>query len=258
MSFPFFNTSLRTGAALRLFCFPYAGGSAAIYQDWQQHAPNWLQICPVELPGRGRRCAENPAGSIPALAAAITSALYPYTNTPYALFGHSMGALIAFEVACGLEAGGRAQLRKLFVSGAPAPFLACRKPPVGHLADPEFLAHVRDLNGTPTEVLANKELMDVLLPVLRADFALCEQYRMRGLQLLRAPITTLAGDEDEEIPAPDVQEWQRLTSGPFHSVRFPGDHFFIRHNEASIVDLIRDELSSGLNPVLSAAVGSRP
>src|ERR1700738_4476769 len=170
MSFPFFNTSLRTGAALRLFCFPYAGGSAAIYQDWQQHAPNWLQICPVELPGRGRLCAENPSGSIPALAAAITSALYPYTNTPYALFGHSMGALIAFEVACGLEAGGRAT--------------PCRTPPVGHLADPEFLAHVRDLNGTPTEVLANKELMDVLLPVLRADFALCEQYRMRGLQLL--------------------------------------------------------------------------
>jgi surfactin synthase thioesterase subunit len=141
MPLPFFNTAtLRTGTVLRVFCFPYAGGSAAIYQHWQQHAPNWLQICPVELPGRGRLYAENPFGSIAELAAAITSALYPYTNTPYALFGHSMGGTIAYEVACGLEAAGRALPRKLFVSGARAPFLARRKPPVSHLADAEFLS----------------------------------------------------------------------------------------------------------------------
>jgi medium-chain acyl-[acyl-carrier-protein] hydrolase len=258
MPLSFFNTAtLRTGKVLRLFCFPYAGGGAAIYQHWQQHAPDWLQICPLELPGRGRLCTENPFISITELAAEITSALYPYTNVPYALFGHSMGATIAYEVACGLEAAGRTPARKLFVSGARAPFLTRRKPPVSHLADVEFLAHVRDLNGTPAEILANQELMAVLLPVLRADFALGERYRMRGLQLLRAPITALAGNEDEETPASDVQEWKRLTSGPFHSARFPGDHFFIRPNEASIVDLIRAELSSGVHPIPSAAIGSR-
>jgi medium-chain acyl-[acyl-carrier-protein] hydrolase len=257
MPLPFFNTAtLRTGAVLRLFCFPYAGGSAMVYQHWQQHAPDWLQVCPLELPRRGRLYAENQFGSIAELATAIASTLHPYANIPYALFGHSMGAIIAYEVACELEAAGRAPPRKLFVSGACAPFLARKKPPVSHLADTEFLAHVRDLNGTPAEVLANKELMAILLPILRADFALCERYRMRRLQLLQAPITTLAGDKDDEITASDVQEWKRLTSGPFHSVRFPGDHFFIRPNEASIVALILDELSTALNPISSAAVGS--
>lgn len=245
MSTQFFRaTALPRDGAIRLFCFPYAGGSgAAIYRQWQQHAPRWLQICPVELPGRGWLCTEAPFRSLPELAAEITSALYAYTDTPCALFGHSMGALIAYEVACNLEAAGKKQLRKLIASGARAPFLARMRPPVSNLPAPEFLAHVRDMNGTPAEVLADGELMEALLPVLRADFSMCEQYRIGRPLLLRAPITTLAGLEDEEITEPDVRAWKQLTSGAFRCLWFPGDHFYIRENMTSIVNAISDELS---------------
>jgi len=246
MSTRFFRaTALPSGGAIRLFCFPYAGGSAAaIYRQWPQYAPHWLQICPVELPGRGSLCTEAPFRSLPELAADIAAALHPYADTPYALFGHSMGALIAYEVACNLQAAGKQQLCKLIASAAHAPFLARTRPPISNLPAAEFLAHVRDMNGTPAEVLADRELLEILLPVLRADFSMCEQYRSGRPQILRAPITTLAGLQDHYITGPDVRAWKRLTSGGTRALWFPGDHFYIKENVTSIVNAISDELGA--------------
>jgi medium-chain acyl-[acyl-carrier-protein] hydrolase len=239
----FYNLAQPTAEiGLRLFCFPYAGGSATIYRAWQQHAPAWLQICPVEIPGRGRLSAEPLPSSIVSLAEDLSSALYPLANIPFALFGHSMGAAIAYEVASRLENVGRRQLRKLFVSGARAPYLPPKRTPVSHLPDEDFMDRLRNLNGTPTEVLENRELMEVMMPLLRADFAMCERYRLQRPSILRTSITALYGDKDEDVLEQDVNAWRRLTSNAFHSLEFPGDHFFINENEIAVVDVIAEEL----------------
>jgi medium-chain acyl-[acyl-carrier-protein] hydrolase len=222
------------GARIRIFCLPYAGGSAAIYKDWQKTVPAELQVCPIELPGRGSRSREPIPRSIPELAREIASALDLHNDKPLALFGHSMGAAIAYEVARNLEAKNNRALCALIVSGARAPFLERKKPGVGDLPDSEFLEHLRDLNGTPPEILADQELMALLLPMLRRDFINCECYRLEKLHVLRTPITALAGDGDVDISISDVEAWSALTVGRFRALRFPGDHFFIKSEEAAV------------------------
>jgi medium-chain acyl-[acyl-carrier-protein] hydrolase len=227
--------SRQLGARIRLFCLPYAGGSAAIYKDWQKAVPAELQICPIELPGRGLRSREPLPHSIPELAREIASALDLHNDKPLALFGHSMGAAIAYEVARNLEAKNNRALCVLIVSGARAPFLERKKPGVGDLSDSEFLDHIRDLNGTPPEVLADQELMAVLLPMLRRDFINCERYRLENPHVLRTPITALAGDGDVDISISDVEAWSALTVGRFLAQSFPGDHFFIKSEEVAVI-----------------------
>ena len=228
--------------SVRLFCIPYAGGSASIYDEWARTAPDWLQICPIELPGRGWLRREPLFESLNELAKAITSAIYPYTNTPYAIFGHSMGALLAYEIASSLESVGRHLLQKLFVSGSRAPFLPRKRPPVSHLSDVEFLDLIRQMRGTPEEVLTHLEFMDILLPILRSDFVNCDQYRFTLRPSLHVPITTLNGEQDNDIPENDVQLWSRLTIGRFQSFTFPGGHFFIKNCRENIVSTICEEL----------------
>jgi medium-chain acyl-[acyl-carrier-protein] hydrolase len=215
---------------MRLFCIPYAGGSASLYRNWTVSAPDWLQVCPIELPGRGWLSSESLATSLIELAQAITCALYPYTDVPYAIFGHSMGALLAYEIALGLESLGRHQLCRLFVSGSPAPFAPRKKPRVSHLPDTEFVEHLRELQGTPEKILAEPELMKLFLPVLRSDFALCEGYRFRHTDFLKVALTTLSGEQDEDASEADMQLWRRVTSGEFRTLKFPGGHFFVKEN----------------------------
>jgi medium-chain acyl-[acyl-carrier-protein] hydrolase len=227
---------------IKLFCLPYAGGSASIYRNWQSQVPSWLQICPIELPGRGGRSVEALPRSIPEVAHEIASKLQPYRRVPFALFGHSMGAAIAYEAARNLEIAGINTLCSLIVSGARAPFLDHKKPGISNLSDPEFVEHLRGLNGTPAEVLANAELMAVVLPVLRSDFANCERYRPENIQPLRVPITALAGDEDLDVPIADVESWGTLTIGGFRAITFQGDHFFINSSRSAVIAAVSDTL----------------
>jgi medium-chain acyl-[acyl-carrier-protein] hydrolase len=227
---------------VRLFCIPYAGGSAAVFNNWDAKTPDWLQVCPIELPGRGALSLEALPTSVVALARAIALSIYPYTDIPYALFGHSMGALIAYEVACHVESKALKRLCKLLASGCQAPYLPRKKPPVSELPAPEFLERIREINGTPEEILMHDELMDIVLPILRADFALCEHYSLRNTHLLQAPITTLAGNQDEDISDLDMQGWGRLTTGNYSSLLFDGGHFFIKDKEDQVLKSICDEL----------------
>jgi medium-chain acyl-[acyl-carrier-protein] hydrolase len=229
---------------VRLFCFPYAGGSAAIYNKWQEQVPDWLIICPVELPGRGRLSAEARPHSLVELANDIASVLYPYTSYPYSLFGHSMGAIIAYEAASYLEDSNPGNFCGLFASGCRAPFIPRRSPPVSDLSDRDFLEHIRNLNGTPPEVFADPELINFILPILRADFSMCERYLPLTRRRIKAPITVLAGDQDTEITKADVQAWNRLTSGAFRIIDVPGGHFFIKESEKITIDAICNELES--------------
>jgi surfactin synthase thioesterase subunit len=196
----------------------------------------------VELPGRGWLGAEVLVTSSVELAQIITSALYPYTDIPYAIFGHSMGALLAYEVASQLESSGRHQLCGLFVSACRAPFTPGTKPPVSHLPDAELLDHIRAMQGTPEEILADPELTELLLPVLRSDFALCEQYRLRHVHLLQSPIITLSGEQDEDTRESEMQMWRRLTTAEFRSLRFPGGHFFFKDDQNDVIGIVCKEL----------------
>lgn len=218
-----------TSYRLSLFCIPYAGGNASIYKDWTPAAPEGVEVCPVELPGRGRLFKQPFADSLEVLAETIREAITPYTARPYAIFGHSMGALLAYEVTAQLRSAGHPEPSALFLSGRCPPFGGRTGTSVSRLPDPQFLEHLRKLAGTPQEILASEELMQIFLPVLRSDFSLCEEYEPQEAQIFTMPVTVMSGDEDEETSEREMQRWRRVTTGAFTSRRYPGDHFFMKN-----------------------------
>ncbi len=163
-------------ASLRLFCFPYVGGGALIFRTWPNSLPATAEVCPVELPGRGTRLKETPFTRLLPLVQALAQALLPHLDKPFAFFGHSMGALISFELTRQLRRLYGLVPLHLFVSAHRAPQLPDPDPPIHTLPEAEFMEELRCLNGTPKEVLEQPELMELMLPILRADFALCETY----------------------------------------------------------------------------------
>jgi medium-chain acyl-[acyl-carrier-protein] hydrolase len=227
-------------AHARLFCFPYAGGSASIYRHWHQSLTR-CEVCPVQLPGRERRISEAPYERAARLVQAAVAHLP--ADKPFAFFGHSMGALLAFEAARELRRRGMPQPFHLFVSGAPAPHLCPNRPPRYRLERKKFLAEIRELGGTPEEALANDELLDLMLPVLRADFAVIDTYVYRELEPLACPVTAFAGENDREVDPADVMRWRAQTAGAFSFHQFPGDHFFLNDSGLRIREIVASAMS---------------
>lgn len=221
----------RPVARLRLFCFPYAGGSAAIYRTWSERLPAEVEVLPVELPGRASRFREPLLRRVDDVVRGAAEALGPLFDRPYAFFGHSMGALLAFELARQLAASGRAMPARLLVSARRAPHLADDdEPPIHSLPEPELLAKLRELNGTPEEALQHPELMQMLLPLLRADFEVNETYEYRDGAPLAVPISVFGGVEDEEVPRETLDAWREHTTAGCLVRILPGDHFFLNHD----------------------------
>lgn len=217
----------RDTAPLLLFCLPYAGGGASIYRTWAAAAPPGLTVCPVQLPGREQRLRDAPFRDLTSLVSALDEALRPHLDRPFAVFGHSMGALIAYEWARRLATGpSSALLQHLFVSGRPAPARGSTRPPVHALPEPEFLAELRRLRGTPDAVLAHQELLQLLLPTLRADFQVVETYRWAPGPRLTVPVTAFGGTHDD-VSADDLQAWREVTESGFECQLLAGDHFFL-------------------------------
>jgi medium-chain acyl-[acyl-carrier-protein] hydrolase len=226
---PWLNcTAPNSGAALRLFCFPYAGGNALIYRAWPEHLPWTVEVCAVQLPGRGERLRETPYRDMPSLVGALADALLPHLDKPFAFFGHSMGALISFELIRELRRRGGPLPAHLFVSGRRAPQLTKDDPPTYDLPEAEFLEDVRRFNGTPQEVLEHPELMQLLLPLLRADFAICQTYDYRPEPPLDCPISAFGGLQDVDVPRDYLEAWREQTAASFSVRMLPGDHFFLR------------------------------
>jgi medium-chain acyl-[acyl-carrier-protein] hydrolase len=223
-------------AKLRLFCFPYAGGGASIYREWARAFPSSVEICPVELPGRGGRLKQEPYIRISPLVEAAASGLLPYFDTPFAFFGHSMGAVVAFELARRLRRTAGYRPFHLFVSGRRAPNLPASSPPTYNLPEPEFLEQLRSLNGTPKEVLDHPELMSLLLPTLRADFELVQTYEYRIEPPLDIPMTAMGGVKDPEVDQEQLREWRRQTSANCALRLFPGDHFYLNTAQSMLID----------------------
>jgi len=225
-----------------LFCIPHAGGSALTYRAFVSEAPGWLEVCPIDLPGRGRLLNEPFALSLQALARRIAEAIFPLTDRPYAIFGHSMGALLAYEITAELAKTGHPQPRRLYVSGSRPPFLPRNKPPVDNLSDSAFLDHLRELQGTPEEVLGDRDVMQFFLPVLRSDFRMVEEYQPVDPPLLQIDVTALSGQQDEGAPKSDVRQWQRVTAGVFEFREYPGEHFFF--SDRSVLRDVFDALGT--------------
>lgn len=222
----------------RLFCFPYAGGAASIYRGWADKVAPGIEVCPVHLPGRGNRLREESFKRMEPLLEATADALSPYLEGSFAFFGHSMGAMISFELARLLRRENRPTPAHLFLSGRPAPQRLRKHIRTYDLPEPEFIEELRRLKGTPQEVLEHPELMDMLSPILRADFELCETYQYVPEPPLACPITAFAGLKDRDATREQMEGWREHTSASFELRMFPGDHFFLHESAPQMLQII--------------------
>jgi medium-chain acyl-[acyl-carrier-protein] hydrolase len=222
----------------RLFCFPYAGGSSTVYAQWQAGLDPAIEVCAVQLPGRGVRLVEAPCWSMPDLIGALLGALRGNDDLPFAFFGHSLGALIAFELARHCQWHGLPTPAHLIVSGSSAPQARAASRNLHAMDDALLFKELEVYNGTPPEVLQNRELMSMVLPSIRADFALAEQYVYRNGPLLDMPLTAFAGKSDPHVSPGQVAGWQKETVGRFQEQWFEGDHFFLAPRQKDILEYV--------------------
>jgi medium-chain acyl-[acyl-carrier-protein] hydrolase len=227
---------------LRLFCFPYAGGSAVIFRNWKNLFNSEIEICPVEIPGRGTRRHETPYTAMEPLIDALAAGICHLLDRPFAFFGHSMGAMICYELCRKLYRDKKAGPISLVVSARPAPQIVDAELQTYDLPEPEFIEHLRGLDGTPSEVLAYPNLLTLLLPALRSDFKLVETYRYSPGPQLACPITAIGGLHDREVSPDHIARWQELSSGAFQQHMLPGNHFFIHQAESQLIGIIAKQL----------------
>jgi surfactin synthase thioesterase subunit len=231
----------RSAARLRLFCLPYAGGGASIYREWLYELPEQIELWTVHLPGRESRLADPAISDLKQLASEAAIGLEPFLSRPYAFFGHSMGALLAFELTRTLRRQGRSPPACLAVSAAPGPHVATFDEPIHNLPLPQFVRELKNLKGTPSEVLANSELLELVLPILRSDFCAVESYRYQQEHALDCSILAFGGIDDSEVSRAELEAWREQTTGSFSLKVFPGDHFYLHANRASLLaHLARD------------------
>jgi medium-chain acyl-[acyl-carrier-protein] hydrolase len=199
-------------------------------------------VCAVLLPGRGHRTREEPLTRVATIVERLAPVVELYSAKPFAFFGHSMGALIGFELARRLRREAAAGPAHLFASGCRAPQIPDSSPPTYNLPDAEFLERVRSLNGTPPEVLAHGELMQMVLPLLRADFEAVNTYEYSDEPPLGCPISAYGGLRDEEVARAHLEAWGRHTTGDFVLRMFDGDHFFLHQAEPLLLSVLGREL----------------
>ncbi|MDQ0273728.1 thioesterase II family protein [Cytobacillus purgationiresistens] len=228
-----FNKSFNSDSKIRILFFPYACGGASIYRNWQKFFPFDIDVIPIQLPGRENRITEKPYTNIDELTTDLVDILNPLYDKPIAFFGHSMGSLISYELSVKLQQFGIKPVH-LFVSAHLAPHKSNHDTRDHLLSDDQLINRLRELSFTPEPVLQNKDLMNLLLPVIRADFSMCENYNFINRPALRCPITVFGGTRDKEVSTNELDEWKYLTNDSFSKVVIDGDHFFV-HNHASTI-----------------------
>ena len=232
--------------ALRLLCLPFAGGSATNYMAWRRKLPEAIEVIPVELPGRWGRSSEPPATDLGTLVVDIATEARSVADVPIALFGYSMGAILAFEIARVAVERGWFEPAHLVVAARPAPHVETTSKPLAHLPDDELLlAVVRDHGALPPELLQDKELRELALAVLRIDLPLLEGHRHASGPPLACPITAFAGTHDKLTPVANVERWKELTRGDFALTTFDAAHFFLRSHEAELLRRLCERLLPG-------------
>lgn len=247
---------------MRLFCLPYAGGGASIYHSWHASFPESVDVCPIELPGRLGRLREAPFREIRALVEALNAALDRHFDLPFAFFGYSLGALIAFEWARELARVRGLEPAPLIVAARSAPQL---RPSFFHRADSmsdrDFIARVVALYGPRIQlVLSDPEMVTIMLRMLRADLGMLDVYEYRAAPKLRTPILVLGGERDEVVARESLQRWGEHTEGRCDVRLFAGDHFFIHTHKDAVISAVRASMESSTElwpgrAVASVAVG---
>ncbi|KAF0809381.1 thioesterase domain-containing protein [Alcanivorax sp. S71-1-4] len=237
-----------------LLCLPCAGASATMYLRWRRHLPSTVRVVPVELPGRGIRLHEAFVEDFSQLAAQLGDEQRAAMQGRYALFGHSMGALLAFALAQWQQAAGLPLPGALFVSGSPAP--QCREREIsGQEDDAALIRALHKHGGTPAEVFASDELLRMTLNTLRADYRVCASFPEQPVSPLPVPLQVLAGRRDD-IREASQRAWREHTREDFSLHWFDGDHFFIREQEAAVLACLNDALAQHFPEVAHAAVAA--
>lgn len=231
---------------LRLFCFHYAGGNAQVFREWQRHLPPQVEVCLVHLPGRGRRMGEPPFTRLQPLVQTVADAIVPEIEGPFAFYGHSMGALISFELVRELRRRNLSLPVHLFVSGRRAPSVPETEPPAFHLPPQELIAKIKRLNGTPNEFFEDPELQELSLPLLRADFEIVDTYEYFPDAPLPCSITVYGGEQDEHVPVESLTAWEGQTSAKYQLRMLPGDHFFIDNHKKEFIRVFSYDLKETL------------
>lgn len=232
-------------SSISLLCLPCAGASAMMYMRWRRLLPAWLSVVPVELPGRGSRLAESFVEDFDALVSRICDEQAPAMQGRFALFGHSMGALLASGVARRLQLTGRAMPLALVVSGSPAPSQRDAGRFAGKTSDEHLVADLREQGGTPEEVFASPELMRMTLDALRADYGVCASFSRPPAPPLLLPVHVMAGRQDDIEPT-QIDAWAEEAGGVFTVDWFDGGHFFLRQHEAAFLSTLTHRLGDSV------------
>ena len=236
---------------VRLFCLPYAGGSTRIFRPWLAKLPSQIELCAIQLPGRESRLRERPFSDAILLANAITNIIAPYLNAPYVLFGHSMGALISFEVARRIRALRLRPPLKLIVSGAPAPDRRASTYRTSSMTNFNVASRLKELGGTPPAVLNDPELLQLLFPLFCADFSVTDSYLYEPQAPLSCSITALCGRDDPTVDSARAEAWKEQTIKRFCLRMLAGNHFFIDENRQEFLAALLVELKETIGTIQS-------
>jgi surfactin synthase thioesterase subunit len=228
----------------RLFCLPYAGGGASIYRTWLAKLQPAIEVRPLQPPGRENRWREPAYCRLDDLVQCLMSDLRTSVRAPYAMFGHSLGALVSFELARALRREGFAEPDHLFISAYRAPHLPDNKEHIHMLPNDRLIERIRALGGTPKEVLENEDLLRIVLPTVRADAEVAETYAYHPEPPFSCAIVALGGIRDHGITSRDLEAWREHTTGRFSLRMFAGDHFFIQREESALLAMLRAELAA--------------
>jgi medium-chain acyl-[acyl-carrier-protein] hydrolase len=232
-------------AAVRLCCFPFAGGNAAAFAEWPQGLPAHVEVRALQVPGRADRLRESPIASLPQLLPILLDALMQLPPLPMVFFGHSNGALIAFELARALRADHPDSVHHLILSGKPAPHCLRRGKPRHALPLEELIEELVRFGGTPRELLEDREFMAQMLPMLRADFALSETHPFTCPTPVAIPTSLWCGRADESVTADEVWQWQRYVVPKATRREFDGGHFYIQSDRGAVLSALSVLLSPG-------------
>lgn len=218
----------------RLICFPFGGGAASFYRPWRSLLDPRLELCAVQLPGRESRFGEPPLRDREQLLDLLLEALLPLLDVPSVFFGHSMGAMLAHRLSLRL-AGRTTGLKALLVSGHPAPHLPFHVAANDVKTDAEFLELLKGYGGIAPEALGSEELLGLMLPVVRADFALAARPALPPEVKLSLPVVAFGGSDDASAPPATIEAWRAATTGAFSHVLLPGGHFFLKDHAVQLL-----------------------